>query len=138
MKKVFTSSWLAKAILWAGYHTITIGPFVFSERAELDQSVRNHECTHARQWIEVTVLAGFTLWLLMIIANLSAWWMLLAPTCFYCWYGIEWAIRLCSLHDSNQAYKAVSFEQEAKLAEKDDNYLENSHYFAWMRLLNKK
>jgi len=138
MKKIFTNSWLAKAVLWAGYHTITIGPFVFSERRDLEQYIINHECTHARQWIEATVLSGIVIWLLMLLFNLSAWWMLLSAVAFYLWYGVEWLVKYIILRDENKAYKAVSFEREATLAEDDCNYLENSHYFAWIRFVSKK
>lgn len=51
MKKVIYNSKLAHAILWANYTTITLTAFVFTEfnnKTEMPQSVRNHECTHAR------------------------------------------------------------------------------------------
>lgn len=52
MKKVIYNSKLAHLILWANYSTITLTAFVFTEfkdKNEMPQSVRNHECTHARQ-----------------------------------------------------------------------------------------
>ena len=54
MKKVYCNNLLAKVLLaFSSCHTITIGPFVLSKRPEekITQKVRNHECTHARQWV---------------------------------------------------------------------------------------
>ncbi len=53
MKKVFYDSWLAKAILFPSYSTITLFAWVFTKWSKTDarQSTINHECVHARQWI---------------------------------------------------------------------------------------
>jgi uncharacterized membrane protein len=69
MKKIIYNSKLAHLILWANYTTITLTAFVFTEfkdKTEMPQSVRNHECTHARQWIEM-FFAG---WVIMFILQL--------------------------------------------------------------------
>lgn len=55
MKKVFYDSKVAKAILFDGYSTITIFAWVLTVYKKLTQETINHECTHARQWIELTV-----------------------------------------------------------------------------------
>lgn len=136
MKKIFCNNWLAKVLLcMTSCHTITIGPFVLSKRDEkyITQHVRNHECTHARQWIEVTVLAGLIIWVLMLILDFSAWWLALAPVAYYVLYVLEWFIRLlCYIGSDKRAYKYISFEREAYMNELDPNYLENSRYFAWI------
>ena len=136
MKKVFYNSWLAKHFL-RGAHTITIGPFVLSKYDVLPQSVINHECVHSRQWIEMAVSSGIIIWILMLVFKMSAWWMLLAAFAFYIWYVLEYLVRLCVLHKHHSAYKAISFEQEARCSEQDDNYLENTRYFSWVRYLRK-
>ena len=133
MKKVFYNNWLAKTFLY-GAHTITIGPFVLTKRDSLPQSVINHECVHARQWIEMTVASGLIIWLLMLIFDISAWWMLLASLTFYIWYVTEFLILFCN-HPYKDAYKAISFEREARASEFDSNYLENAHYFSWVKYL---
>lgn len=69
IKKIIYNSKLAHLILWANYTTITLTAFVFTEfkdKNEMPQSVRNHECTHARQWIEM-FFAG---WVIMFILQL--------------------------------------------------------------------
>ncbi|MEL5896298.1 hypothetical protein AAE250_22750 [Bacteroides sp. GD17] len=140
MKKVFYDNRVAKVLLClSSCDTITLGPFVVSElkESEMRQYVRNHECTHARQWIEMAVASGMLIWLLVLLFDISVWWFLLAGIVFYLWYGAEWLVRLFILRDSKKAYKAVSFEREAYDNEYNPNYLENSQYFAWIKYLWK-
>lgn len=134
MKKVFYNSWIAKHLLLPGYSTITIMAFVFTKYKTLKQYIINHECTHARQWIELTILSGFIIWLLCLVFDISAWWLILSAFVFYLWYVIEWLIK-GFIYGFDNAYKKVSFEYEARLAENDNNYLENSHYFDWIKYL---
>lgn len=142
MKKIFYDSWLARMLLF-GYHTITIGPFVFSRKTadEMTQETKNHECTHARQWMEVTVSAGILLLAAVLACDLSPWWMLLSGIVYYVWYVLEWLVRV-AIHrlrpsgDRKSAYKMISFEREANGNELDPNYLENCRYFAWIEYLN--
>lgn len=144
MKKIFYDSKIAKTILFNGYSTITLLAWVFTKYKTLMQETINHECTHARQWIELTVASGLLLWIGLLIWDYSAWYLALSPIIFYVWYGLEYIIRRCiGLFSSDKgdkqsiAYREVSFEQEARMAEKDDNYLENSHYYSWMKFLFK-
>lgn len=136
MKKIFCDNWLAKILLcMTSCHTITIGPFVLSKRKEerITQETRNHECTHARQWIEMAVLSGLLIWIGMLIFGYSAWWLIIAGVAFYIWYGIEWFIRLILyIGKDKRAYNYVSFEREAYVNQTNPNYLENSNYFAWL------
>ena len=37
--------------------------------------------------------------------------------------------------DMETPYEAISFEREARLSERDSNYLENSGYFGWLKEL---
>lgn len=137
MKKVYYNNWLAKLILVPGYSTITLAAWVLTKYHALSQRVINHECTHARQWTELTVASGLLIWIGLLIFGYSAWWWLLSGIVFYVWYVLEYLIRrVIGLFSGdgkqNTAYRLVSFEQEARLAEEDCNYLENSVYFAWM------
>ena len=73
MKKVYCNNLLAKVLLaFSSCHTITIGPFVLSKRPEekITQKVRNHECTHARQWVEMAVATGTVIWILLLCFDL--------------------------------------------------------------------
>lgn len=140
MKKVFYESWIAKHLLFASYTTITLFAWVFTKWSEKEarQSTINHECVHARQWVELTIASGLLIWLGMLIFDYSAWWLTVSALMFYVWYVTEYLIRrLIGLFRSSEsgqkaAYRLVSFEQEARLSECDNNYLENCRYFAWL------
>ena len=80
MKKVIYDSWIAKNLLFKGYTTITLTAFVFTRynnKDEMPQHVRNHECTHARQWVEMFLLGFFVVFVLQIPFDISSWWYLL-------------------------------------------------------------
>lgn len=140
MKKVVYESRLAKWFL-RGCSTITIGPFVLTKytKERMPQDVRNHECTHTRQWIELACASGLILFGLMVWLDLSVWWILLAGVTFYVWYVVEWLVRLAVYavkRNGKNAYRMISFEQEAYAHEDDNNYLENCSYFSgWMKCL---
>lgn len=142
MKKVFYESWIAKHLLFANYTTITLFAWVFTKWSEKEakQSTINHECVHARQWIELTVASGLLIWLGMLLFGYSAWWLLLSAMTFYIWYVLEFVVKWFygSIMGNYNAYKNISFEREARLSEKDNNYLENSTYFGWLKMLSFK
>ena len=146
MKNVFYDSWVAKsALCLSKCHTIMLFGFVFSKlkEEEVTQRVRNHECVHARQWFETTALAGTIILALVLVFNISAWWMLLSGLFYYIWYVIEWMIKCVNytiMYDEWECkmetpYQSISFEREARFAENDSNYLENGNYFAWLKEL---
>lgn len=140
MKKVFYNSWIAKNLLFSNYTTITLLAWVFTKysKGEVRQSLINHECTHARQWVELTVASGLFLWIGLLLCDYSAWWLMLSGFTFYILYIIESFIRWvysCFMSKEYSAYRNTSFEKEARLAENDPNYLENSRYFSWLKLI---
>lgn len=146
MKKIFYDTFIAWMLLcMSSCHTIMLFGFVFSKQKsnEMTQATKNHECVHARQWVEVTMLSGMVILALTLIFGWSAWWMLLSGVAYYVWYIVEWLIKgvyytimidewTCDLETP---YESISFEREAGKAEKDANYLENSRYFSWMKEL---
>ena len=143
MKNVFYNSWVAKSVLCLSKcHTIMLFGFVFSKlkEEEVTQRVRNHECVHARQWFEVTALSGSILLAIVLVFGISPWWMLLGGGIYYVWYVLEWVCKsvwysvmidewTCNMETP---YQSISFEREARLSERDNNYLENSGYFGWL------
>lgn len=146
MKNVFYNSWVAKTILcFSKCHTIMLFGFVFSKlkEEEVTQRVRNHECVHARQWFEVTALSGSVLLAIVLVFGISPWWMFLSGGIYYVWYVLEWICKSVWYSvmidewtcDMETPYESISFEREARLAERDSNYLENSGYFGWMKEL---
>ena len=146
MKNIFYNSWVAKTVLCLSKcHTIMLFGFVFSKlkEEEVTQRVRNHECGHARQWFEVTALSGSVLLAIVLVFGISPWWMLLSGGIYYVWYVLEWMCK-CVWYsvmidewtcDMETPYQSISFEREARLSERDSNYLENSGYFGWLKKL---
>ena len=146
MKKVFYDSWVARMVLYfSTCHTIMLFGFVFSKlkEEEVTQRVRNHECVHARQWFEVTALSGSVLLAIVLIFGISPWWILLSGGIYYVLYVLEWICK-CIWYsvmidewtcDMETPYQSISFEREARLSERDSNYLENSGYFGWLKEL---
>lgn len=135
MKKIHYESWIAKTFLWNNYSTITLTAFVCTKmsKEEMPQSVKNHECVHAKQWVEMFVIGWLLVFLLQVLFNVSEWLYILPFLAFYLWYGIECLIKSIILRKN--AYKDISFEREARLAESDNSYLENCGYFEWVKLL---
>ena len=143
MKNVFYNSWVAKSVLCLSKcHTIMLFGFVFSKlkEEEVTQRVRNHECVHARQWFEVTALSGSVLLAIVLIFGISPWWMLLSGGIYYVLYVLEWMCKSVWYSvmidewtcDMETPYESISFEREARLAERNSNYLENGGYFGWL------
>lgn len=146
MKNVFYNSLIAKAVLCLSKcHTIMLFGFVFSKlkEEEVTQRVRNHECVHARQWFEVAALSGSVLLAIVLVFGISPWWMLLGGGIYYVWYVLEWMCKFVWYSvmidewtcDMETPYEAISFEREARLSERDSNYLENGGYFGWLKEL---
>ena len=138
MKKIRYNSWIARRFLWEGYDTITLAAWVCTKcksKEEMPQSTRNHECTHARQWVECMLASGVIIWALVLFTNISAWWFCLAFGMFYILYVLEYLIKLIRYRDFSKAYENISFEREAYGCEHDNNYLENGDYFEWVKYI---
>ena len=138
MKKIRYNSWIARTFLWKNYNTITLAAWVCTKcmsKEEMTQSTRNHECTHARQWVECMLASGVIIWALVLFANLSAWWFVLSFLMFYILYVLEYLIKLIRYRNFSKAYKNISFEREAYECQFDNNYLENGDYFEWVKYI---
>ena len=120
-----------------GYLAMTVFPFIFA-RGELNEVDINHESIHGRQQVEVT-LASFIIILAMVIAfGWSAWLLLISLATFYTWYGIEYFIRYILYSNHKEAYRNISFEQEAFLHESDFTYLKGRKLFSWFKFITQK
>ena len=102
-----------KIIPFKGFKAITLWPWIFCRKALKDVDV-NHEMIHVRQQEEMLIVL------------------------FFIWYVIEWVIRLAIYLNFDEAYKNISFEQEAYDHEAEHGYLNVRKHFAWMRYLTKK
>jgi hypothetical protein len=98
--------------LFSGVAGVTLAPFgiYLSKRHLTNQKTIRHETIHWKQQME----------------------MLIIP--FYLWYGIEYLVRLIT--DKGNAYRAISFEQEAYKNENDIEYPNKRKHFAWIKYLN--
>lgn len=111
MKKIRYNSFIAK-LLWSGYNTITLAAFVctkYNNKEEMPQRIRNHECTHARQWVECMLASGVVIWALVLFAGISALWFALSFISFYILYVLEWLVKI-PFYGKN-AYENISFER---------------------------
>ena len=136
MKKVIYND----IIPFKGFKAITLWPFVFARKKfnPLDDVTLDHEGIHLRQQVEVLVVAAAVL-LILCITCISWWWMCIAPFAYYILYCMEYIIRLCAYGRGHEAYKNISFEQEAFLNERNFNYLsEERKAFAWVKYLTRK
>lgn len=94
MKKIRYNSWIARTFLWENYETITLAAWVCTKcksKEEMPQSTRNHECTHARQWVECMLASGMIIWALVLFVGYqhggSAWLSECSTSCMF-WNGL--------------------------------------------------
>lgn len=129
-------------IPFKGYLAMTVWPFLFIKskyRYQFNAYDENHENIHGRQQFEVLVVAVALALMLILSLDLSWWWMLTPLAVFYIWYGIEYVIRLFLYGNHKEAYRNISFEQEAFMYEKDFGYLAKDRKpFACVKYLTRK
>src|SRR5574344_2796610 len=130
MEKIETKSWLAKLLICC--HTITLFGFIKTKKKGLTQRTINHECIHINQWEELT-LVSYLIVVLLVLLGASKWLLILPPFVFYIWYVVEWLVRL--FINKGNAYRSISFEQEAYAHEVDRCYKGNRDYFAFLDYL---
>ena len=97
--------------LFPGVSGVTLAPFgiYLSKRHLTNQKTIRHEKIHWKQQMEMLILP------------------------FYVWYVLEWLVRLVT--DKGNAYKSISFEQEAYSNENDTLYLDKRKKFSWAKYL---
>lgn len=96
-------------IPFKGFSAINLFGILFVRKdAVISEKTINHEKIHTAQMKEV--LYAF----------------------FYLWYVIEWVVRLLG---KGNAYRNISFEQEAYLNERDLDYLKNRKGYSWIKYL---
>ncbi|WP_044199389.1 hypothetical protein [Dyadobacter tibetensis] len=97
------------SFLWV--EGMALYPFVLSRSTDPDPVLLNHERIHLRQQIEMGILL------------------------FYLWYLIEYLIGIIKLKSHYQAYRAISFEREAFLNEKNFEYLNERRHWSFLRFM---
>ena len=102
-------------ILMKNVTGITLSPFGIYIRKGYENNPRrdNHESIHWYQQLEMLIIF------------------------FYIWYFIEWIIRKLFTTTSN-AYRDISFEQEAYENDQDMKYLKIRKHYSWLKHICKK
>lgn len=127
-----------KFIPFPGYETMNLFGILFTHDDEIDPIEYNHEGIHSAQWIECTIAAGILILGLCILSNLSYWWMLLAPLIYYIQYCLEYIIIRCFHNKQKDAYRDISFEEEAYNNENNLGYIKRRKPFAWIQYVKLK
>lgn len=128
-------------IPFKGYLAMCVFPFIFVRKDARNLTVKdiNHEKIHGMQQIETHILALILAVLLAAVGLFSWWWVLVSPLVYFALYGLEYIVRWigCGFY-TREAYRNISFEQEAYLNENDLTYIKNRHLFASWKYLFRK
>lgn len=103
-----------RMIPFKGFSAINFWGIVFArqEFKELSKSTLNHEAIHTAQMKELLYIG------------------------FYLWYVIEWFIKLF-VYGRKEAYRNISFEQEAYEHQHDYDYLKKRKHYAWCQMISQ-
>jgi len=127
-------------IPFAGYVAMTVFPFIFVRKDKsykYDDVYDNHERgIHGRQQLEMLCVGALITAVLFLVG--CSWWSLLALPIYFWWYLIEYGIRYVAYPSHKEAYRNISFEQEAYMNEEDFHYLTKRKWFAWVSYIGKK
>lgn len=108
MSEVIHNRWLP----FKGFTAINLFGLVFvREGTRMNPVLMNHERIHTVQQKEMLYI------------------------CFYLWYLAEWLVHLIRQHDRMKAYRAISFEREAYLHEREIGYIQQRRHYAWLKYL---
>ena len=107
-----------KIIPIKGFGSLTFFNLLLTREDNVTQQIINHENTHLNQAFD------FGLWYFGFII-------------FYLWYVLEWIFKLPSALFGYRPYYSISFEQEAYINQKDNEYLKNRKHFAWLKYVFK-
>lgn len=145
MRKIFYNSILAKIVLFVSSMTIVMlfGAICSKNGNKLSAAVKRHESTHCEQYWEVTLVAFLVAAVLSMIFGVSGW-VFIVPFVYYILYAFEamltWAVRVVRQGwkaACDAAYSNSMFEQEAELAETDQNYNEHRSFWGFLRFFGK-
>ncbi len=120
-------------IPFPGYKAMNLFGVLFVRgNARIDDITLNHEKIHSAQIAEVMIASVPFALLLWLFTNV---WLglLLFIASYYLWYVIEWLIRL----PKGNAYRNISFEQEAYANQDNLSYLKNRKRFDFAKYIKK-
>ena len=90
-------------------NAITIGKYIFF-KGNIHEKVLRHELVHVAQWKE-TLYIGFLFF-----------------------YITDWIVGLLKHRNFYDAYRSIRMEREARLAENNEDYLNNRKSFHWKNI----
>lgn len=125
-------------IPFPGYETMNLFGILFTHDNEIDSIEYNHENIHSVQWIECTIAAAILILGLCILSDVSYWWLLISPVVYYIQYCLEYVIIRFFHKKQNDAYRDISFEEEAYANEGNLNYIKYRKPFAWIKNVKLK
>ena len=126
---------------WFGCTAMTVWPFVFVRSEKEDHYgpvAERHEQIHAHQQLEVLVITVMLLSVLALHGGAPWWSLAVSPFVYFVLYALEWLVRLAIYRDRDEAYRNVSFEQEAYLHQDDTDYLTERRSLFWLGYLPLK
>lgn len=122
-----------KFIPFPGFKALNFMGILFVRgSAKITDRTLNHERIHSRQIIEVIALSLFPL---TIYLHFGGKWFigaLFSLFSYYIWYVIEWVIHLMMGKGKHEAYRSISFENEAYSNDADLNYLKKRKLFNFL------
>lgn len=114
-----------KIIPFGTFVAMTIGPFIFTKRDKLSETVIRHESIHWEQEKETLIVFFYALYVLMFVWEF-----------FRCLFDADRG-RVDGGSWKNgtwkRAYRSIAFEREAYKHEKDEDYLSKRHHYAWIK-----
>ena len=127
-------------IPFKGFSAITFWPCIFVRKDKVEKLKKkgqwdlmlNHESIHGQQQKEVLTIAVVLAFVLLMAG--CGYFSVLALPLYFWWYLLEWFVRLFC---QRNAYRHISFEQEAYANEGHFDYIEERIPFAWVRYIFK-
>lgn len=114
-----------KIIPFGTFVAMTIGPFIFTKRDKLSETVIRHESIHWEQEKETLIVFFYVLYVLMFVWEF-----------FRCLFDADrgWVDGGSWKNGTwKRAYRSIAFEREAYKHEKDEDYLSKRHHYAWIK-----
>lgn len=129
--------WNNNFIPFGNYKAFNFYGIILFTKSKLSNRNINHEKIHSMQMAEFVMITVPITIILMWIFGISAWWLLVAFSAFYIWYGLEYLlIRLFNIKDKqNDCYHDVSLEEEAYNNQDNLYYPSERSLFSWIKYI---
>lgn len=126
-----------KIIPFGDYDCINLFGILFTKK-DLTEKEINHENIHTIQLLELIPIGAVIIFIFQLLFDFSSWWYCCSILTFYSLYGAEYIIiRLFHLTQED-AYRDVSFEEEAY--NNDDNlmYIKHRKFYSNFKYIKLK